>query len=103
MAPGVGASSGRRYPANVRPPRNSGQIFAVTARSALERSIFETQKDPDTPRVGALCDCSPVELTPALAGDFGEHHTRGHRRVQRLRRASHRDGHHGVAVVANQS
>ena len=42
-------------------------------------------------------------LTPSLAGDFGQHHTGGHRGVQRLGRPGHRDGHHGVAVLPHQS
>jgi 3',5'-cyclic AMP phosphodiesterase CpdA len=42
-------------------------------------------------------------LTPSLAGDFGQHHTGGHRGVQRLRRSGHRDGHHGVAVLPHQA
>ena len=42
-------------------------------------------------------------LTPSLTGDFGQHHARGHRGVERLRRPCHRDGHHHVAVLPHQS
>ncbi len=42
-------------------------------------------------------------LTPSLAGDFGQHHTGGHRGVQRLRRSGHRNGNHGVASLPHQS
>jgi hypothetical protein len=44
-----------------------------------------------------------LTLTPSLAGDFGEHHTGGHRRVERLRRPGHRDGHHSVAILPHQT
>jgi hypothetical protein len=38
-----------------------------------------------------------------LPGDLGQHHTRGHRGVQRFGRPGHRDGHHGVAVFPHQA
>jgi hypothetical protein len=41
--------------------------------------------------------------TAPLAGDFGQHHTGGHRGVQRFRRSGHRDRHHGIAVLPNQA
>ena len=37
-----------------------------------------------------------------MSRDLGQHHTGGHRGIQRLRRPSHRDGHHGIAVLPHQ-
>ena len=42
-------------------------------------------------------------LAATLARDLGEHHTRGDGCVQRFGRPGHRDGHHGVAVLAHQT
>jgi hypothetical protein len=39
---------------------------------------------------------------PSLAGDFGQHHASGHRRVEGFGGSGHRDGHHGVAVLPHQ-
>ena len=92
---------------DVDPGKPGGTTTMAATYYALHGPFGEVvpvdQVHPDPAPARRLTGNSDGSLLMAsLSRDLGQHHSGRHRSVQRLGRPGHRDGHHGVAVLAHQ-